>query len=276
MADDKKKEDSTALETEGNKTETPPPMPPLESAARRLERLLGGSVPDKHKVLHTYTNPAKVVRRWLGTASGAAGKATVSDIAVAARVLLDPKGTSVTGRELLLAGSETSMDVDTPSATELNQFLTAASAREVESWLLSLSIRLLWKEKNFIAAYEMTQKAISILLGHLEVASMNLSSSSGVSTSSLFPLLARMYRYRSLLVEELGDVQLKTTMRLDMTKAHNLACLRRDVDCQATLLNLMLRDLLSHSQSKWKHRSCRWHHLSCSSYLPYLIEPQFS
>jgi len=33
-----------------------------------------------------------------------------------------------------------------------------------------------------------------------------------------------------------------------MAKAHNMACVRRDVDCQATLLNLMLEDLIVHSQ----------------------------
>jgi hypothetical protein len=33
-----------------------------------------------------------------------------------------------------------------------------------------------------------------------------------------------------------------------MVRAHGMACLRRDVDTQATLLNLMLHDLLHASQ----------------------------
>ncbi len=252
MTESMKTDEPAAPEKETSKTETVVTMPPLEAAARRLEKLLGGGVHDKRKVLHTYANPAKVVRRWLGTASGAAGKAIVADIAFAAGVLLDPNGPSSAGRKLLVASSDVSMEVEAPSATESPKFLTVASAREVESWLLSLSVRVLWKEKNFREAFDLAQKSIFILLGHLEVASMNITSLSGVSTSSLFPLLARMYRYRSLSAEELNDVQITTSVRQDMSKAHNLACLRRDVDCQATLLNLMLRDLLRHSQSKYK------------------------
>mmetsp|Transcript_89535 Transcript_89535/g.175242 ORF Transcript_89535/g.175242 Transcript_89535/m.175242 type:complete len:521 (+) Transcript_89535:68-1630(+) len=247
MTDDKEMKDSTVQEKSETSATTAPPLPPLEAAARRLDRQLGGGAVDKHKVLHTYANPAKVVRRWLGTASGAAGSATVADIAEAAGVLFDPNGACSTGRALLLAPGGTTMELDT-TPKESPQFLTSASSREVESWLLSLSIRILWKEKNFSEALDLAQKSISILLGHLEVASMNLTSLSGVSTSSLFPLLARLYRYRSLLAEELKDVGVTATIRRDMTIAHNMACLRRDVDCQATLLNLMLRDLLIHSQ----------------------------
>jgi hypothetical protein len=62
--------------------------------------------------------------------------------------------------------------------------------------------------------------------------------------------LARMYRYRSLVAEAINDQETTASLRQDMVKAHNLASLRRDVDCQATLLNLLLRDLLLHSQSK--------------------------
>ena len=59
-----------------------------------------------------------------------------------------------------------------------------------------------------------------------------------------------MYRYRSLVAEALKDAEIDASLRQDMVKAHNTACLRRDVDCQATLLNLMLRDLLNNSQSR--------------------------
>jgi hypothetical protein len=60
--------------------------------------------------------------------------------------------------------------------------------------------------------------------------------------------LARMYRYRSLVAEAINDQETITaSLRQDMVKAHNLASLCRDVDCQATLLSLLLRDLLLHS-----------------------------
>ena len=67
--------------------------------------------------------------------------------------------------------------------------------------------------------------------------------------ASLFPLLARIYRYQSLVAESLPqDPHVVATFRQEMIKAHGMASLRRDVDSQATLLNLMLRDLLHASQ----------------------------
>jgi hypothetical protein len=48
----------------------------------------------------------------------------------------------------------------------------------------------------------------------------------------------------------MNDPTFTVTLRQEMAKAHNMACLRRDVDSQATLLNLMLRDLLLHSQGE--------------------------
>ena len=54
----------------------------------------------------------------------------------------------------------------------------------------------------------------------------------------------------ALVAEEIANPELDANLRQDMVKAHNMACLRRDVDSQATLLNLMLHDLLKNSQSK--------------------------
>jgi hypothetical protein len=251
MAEDTKMKGENPKTEEGKKEEKvePPPMPALEAAARRLERLLGGGLSEKDRHLHTYANPAKVVRRWLGTASGASGNATFADIASAATTLLDPAGPCSNGLQILIADNDGAMDVDSSESKKLG-FLTIASSREVESWLISLSVRLLWKEKKLTEAFDLVQKGIAILLEHLNVASTNLTSLSGVSTSSVFPTLARMYRYRSLVVEAMKNDGITASLRQDMVKAHNLACLRRDVDSQATLLNLMLRDLLLHSQSK--------------------------
>eukprot|EP00934_Nitzschia_sp_Nitz4_P003994 Nitzschia sp. Nitz4//scaffold2_size372955//83225//84876//NITZ4_000381-RA/size372955-snap-gene-0.13-mRNA-1//1//CDS//3329546650//3984//frame0 len=239
--DDAKKE-------EGTKEPEAPPLPPLEQAARRLDRSLGGGGSNKDRYLHTYSNPTKVVRRWLGTSSSVAQSATLQDIAKAAKALLDPAGPASKGHALLIALADYSMEVDEAASPESPTFLSTASLREVESWLLSLAVRILWKEQKFTQAYQLAQQSIDILVEHIEVASRNLTSLSGVSSSSLFPPLARMYRYRSLVAESLKDPQITTSIRQDMAKAHNMACLRRDVDCQAVLLNLMLRDLLLHSQ----------------------------
>jgi hypothetical protein len=107
MAGKKEEEEEKAKEpeeTKEEKTEEPalPPTPPLEAAARRLERLLGGGVSDKDRLVHTYSNPSKIVKRWLGTSSGATGSATMADISAAASSLLDPAGKCAAGRQLIL------------------------------------------------------------------------------------------------------------------------------------------------------------------------------
>lgn len=245
---EEKKEETTK---EKEEVTPAPPMPPLEAAARRLERLLGGGLSEKDRDFHTYTNPAKIVRRWLGTASGASGNATFDEISAAAAVLLDPEGPCATGRQLLILDNDGAV-MEVEGSSKPLGYLTKASSREVESWLMSLSIRLLWKEKKHTDTFDLVQRGITILLDHLNIASTKLTSISSASTSSLFPLLARMYRYRSLVAEGLKDTEIDASLRQDMVKAHNMACLRRDVDSQATLLNIMLADLLNHSQSKCK------------------------
>ena len=113
-----------------NTTATPALLPPLEAAARRLERLLSAE-----QVLDFYTNPVKVVRRWLGTSSGAAGQATADDIARAAVQLLDPTTAASSGRALLLAyaskissSSSTSTAMDTTEQEDQKEKDTTPSA----------------------------------------------------------------------------------------------------------------------------------------------------
>jgi hypothetical protein len=204
-------------------------IPPLVASAERLEKLL--SAPSGN------LNQAKVVRRWLGTSSGAAADATADDIKAAAGKLLDPNGPCATGRTLL--GVVDAMDTSTTEEEE-NKHLTIAASRETECWLISLAVRILWKEKKVQQALELTQKGIEVVLAHMEL----------VASSSLFPLLARLYRWLAMIVEESNDVNLQTTLRLEMTRAHSRATLRRDMDTQATLLNCLLRDLIQNSQSK--------------------------
>ena len=96
MVEDTKMTDKAQEEPkeEEKKVDTPkaPPLPPLQAAARRLEKSLGAGAgtEDKDRFLHAYINPTKVVRRWLGTSSGASGEATLEGISQAAEALLDP------------------------------------------------------------------------------------------------------------------------------------------------------------------------------------------
>jgi hypothetical protein len=259
---------TSKAENEDDATAVPVVVPPLEAAAQRLERLLGGSsaggssssssaaaaAKAKEQLLYSYINPGKVVRRWLGTSSGAAAEATAEGIQSAAAKLLDPEGSSSAGRALLTGGSlkgvttTSAMHVDEGSSAEDAPAYLVASAREVESWLISLAVRLLWKEKQLPRAFEVAQQGIAILMAHLEEASLKITSVNAAPASSLFPLLARMFRLRSLVAEALNDPAVNANLRTDMARAHNMASLRRDVDTQATLLNSMLRDLLRNSQ----------------------------
>jgi len=277
MVEDTKMEDTTtadAPEKDSSTTTTPP----LEAAARRLERLLGGgststssskasASSDQERQIYTYGNPVKVARRWLGTASGASGKATSEGIVAAATSLLDPSHGDDRTRSLLLAidintGKEAAVTATATAASSMEvdgedkdgttkaavEYLSMASRREVESWLLSLQVRILWKENKFVEAMALVEQGIAILLEQVTIAAKKVTSTAGRSVSSLFPLLARLYRYRSLLADSMKDPSITLSLRQVMAKAHNMACLRRDVDSQATLLNLMLRDLLLHSQ----------------------------
>ena len=220
---------------------TPPPQEaaPLVAAALRLEKVLSD-----HIQLEYYTNPVKVVRRWLGSSSGAFQTVTsLLDIQAAAYELLSPDLEVVAeGRALLLQGytppSHKEKEGDTASPmtmqeeTPVTTYVTMASAREVECWLFSCMIRFLWRQQRFSEAIQCAQPAIAICLQHIE------------SSSALFPLLARLYRFYALAMESSHQ----TIPMATLSQAHNLATLRRDVDTQATLINIMLRDLLRNAQ----------------------------
>ncbi len=213
-------------------------LPPLQAAARRLERLLGGGLSDKDKMLDFYTNPVKVVRRWLGTSSGAADEATAEDVKACAAKVLDPNGPCAGGYKLLVSPRQSQSE---------GPFISMYSCREVESWLLSLAVRILWKQGSFSEALELSNKAVEIMVSHLEENSFHASMA---PASSLFPLVARMYRLRALVAESINDSSTSAVLRQEMAHAYNMATLRRDVETQATLLNCMMRDLLKNSQGK--------------------------
>ena len=152
---------------------------------------------------------------------------------------------------------DTPADATATDTTKEPGYLSSAADREVESWLISLMVRLLLKDNKASDAFQLSQKGIGLLMEHLNTSSMKITAASGVSATSLYPLLARMFRFRALVAESLNDPGMAAALRQDMARAHNMACLRRDFDCQATLLNLMLRDLLNNSQGEFSLDLCR-------------------
>ena len=291
--------------------ETASSLPPLVQAALRLEKILydhnesinaneSSSKSNNNKYESFYMNPIKVVRRWLGTSSGATSTTqpdgtkgtgiTVEDIQNATKLLLNPTlECTQRGRTLLLSkdllllvgdgakadGMDTEdvvtddMDVADQATTTATTYVTIASAREVECWLFSLMIRTLWKHQaaaaiatasssqQFLPALmTFANEALFISTGHLNHSSS--SSTTPVSNpvkTSMYPFIARLYRFAALAYESYssattstGSIANSNDMLSTMSKAHTLATVRRDVDTQATILNIMLRELLRHAQ----------------------------
>mmetsp|Transcript_1481 Transcript_1481/g.2690 ORF Transcript_1481/g.2690 Transcript_1481/m.2690 type:complete len:542 (+) Transcript_1481:60-1685(+) len=215
-----------------------------------------------------HSNPSKLVKRWLGSISATASNATLADLSFAAQTKLDPfDATTATGRDLLLqlsppveaaaavASQDVTMETDTPAKDEkeeIDRYLQVA-AREAECFLLSLAVRLLWRNHRATEALALSQTAIRITLLHMEEASKN---TYGVGTAyGLYPLLARLYRYQSLVAESCAPgFHLEQQERAGLVQAHRMAVIRKDVDTQAVLLNIMLRNLLNANQVDQAHK----------------------
>jgi hypothetical protein len=162
-------------------------------------------------------------------------------------------------------GTSAALTITTPPKA-----LGRSTAVAVEAWLLSLAVRILWKQGQCAKAAAVAEQAIAIVMQHLNNSGSSSayasvagssSSSSSVLAAALFPLLARLYRWSALVNETMNQsvaatattsstTALSTVNVVAMARAHNLATLRRDVDTQATLLNIMMRHLLAHSQGK--------------------------
>lgn len=236
----------TEEKKEEKETKKEAPTPPLEAAALRLERLLGGSKSAEEasstSMPSYYTNPAKAVRRWLTTSSGAAATATLSDIGAAAKKLLNPCPSVLSDLEDGTQDMETSTDEATKT-DGASSFLTVA-ARPFEAWLISLAVRCLYKAAEYEKAYNLAQKGIDMVMEQFEDSRIVSS-----VVSAFYPLLARLIRWRSVVLEHMPATA-TAALRPQLAQAYNMASLRRDADSQATLLNCMLRDLLHCSQSK--------------------------
>jgi 26S proteasome regulatory subunit N3 len=270
----------SAGDDEGNESKKPTAaqLPPLEAAARRLERLYGGgSTPSSSKTAAAtatmpMNNSTKIMKKWLGSSSGTAGSATLASVAACAEKTLDPaSGACATGRDILMglcskeerlavaaankdgsadkaAAGGDAMEEDTspPTAPEY----LSLTCREVESWLITLAVRIYWRAGQLQEAYDLITKGLKIMDAHLFESGNNTASSAG----GLYPLLARMLRYRSLIIESLigtsggknesAYAKLCSDTRIELASRHTHAVLRRDADVSATILNLHLRELL--------------------------------
>jgi len=210
----------------------------IEIYAKRLERLLSTSIVsdnDVDEIPTTYSNPVKVVRRWLSTTSTLTlEKAlTLEDISKAIDNLFDPNGTPYKELKGLLSPlAPTSME------TEEKTYPMKKAEREVQAWLLSLIIRLLYRSNDFKNALEVSTKSLTII--------QTLIQGSKYPPGSLYPLLARLYRYHCLIAEYAS--QGYEDLHPVLINAHRIACLHLDIDTQSTLLNLLLRSLLSTHQ----------------------------
>ena len=257
-------------------------LPPLIAAALRLEKSLASSS-GKHSDLY-YSYPAKVVRRWLSTSSGAASGASAGEITQAALSLVGEAGTLDPLLLEYVAEEDTAMKVEEPKKEEEKDDTDAMKTDEekegeekeeekthsvpmtkvdflehalleVHVWLISLKVRLLWRQEADQSTAEkmqqLCQKGITMIQAQLQKDEIDTKS------ASLFPLLARLWRWL-VLVTPAGS------LRVEMAKAHNMALLKRDTDTAATLLNCMLRDLLLNSQGMLQQQDA-----SCFSFRKY-------
>eukprot|EP00984_Skeletonema_dohrnii_P028981 scaffold19264_cov72-Skeletonema_dohrnii-CCMP3373.AAC.1 len=277
-----KKEDAappTTITTTANdkskdiKKDETPQLPPVEAAARRLERLYGGGLSTSSKTATALPiNTTKIMKKWLGASSGTAGNATMASVAACAEKTLDPTGVCVTGREILMGlcseedrlavavkkdddaadgkgeeGGDAMMEEDAASSTT-PEYLSL-TCREVESWLMTLAVRIYWRAGKLQEAYDLITKGLQLLDAHL----VDSGNTTTTTAGGLYPLLARMLRYRSLIMESLltssnsdDDTYAKlcSDTRIELASRHTHAVLRRDADVSATILNLHLRELL--------------------------------
>ena len=122
----------------------------------------------------------------------------------------------------------------------------------MESWLISLAVRLAWRSGDIEVAYDLATGGMGILDAHLaDTTGSSSADGGGAAVGGLHPLLARLLRYRSLVVESYPPgprSALVAHHRPDLASRHTRAVLRRDPDVSSTVLNAMLRDLLAGDQ----------------------------
>mmetsp|Transcript_23404 Transcript_23404/g.44031 ORF Transcript_23404/g.44031 Transcript_23404/m.44031 type:complete len:522 (-) Transcript_23404:80-1645(-) len=218
-----------------------PPLPSIDAAAFRLCSLLGlPSVDSKGPPIKALPSGAgRTVRRWLSSSAvNKCRKLSYGNLVDGARRVL-PDNSEITAviesSKPMETGSEAPLE-DSSSCSALPPHPLVLPA--ISSWLLSLAINsLLFDSSDASAAFALSGSALAA------VGKAASQSNSTFTPPILSPLIARLYRFRSLAASA-ASPQAQSTVRNELVHAHRLACLSRAVDVQATLLNLMLRDLL--------------------------------
>jgi len=134
---------------------------------------------------------------------------------------------------------DTTTDAAAETTSSKKNYYLKNGEREVQAWLLSLIIRLLYRSNNYKVAFDISTKSLVIIQNHLL--------SSKYPSTSLYPLLARLYRYHCLIAESFKEAN-ETSLYESLIAAHRIACLHLDIDTQSTILNLLLRSLLASHQ----------------------------
>jgi len=280
----KEKVESKSTTDDVKKEETkpaPPPPPPkkviskqklIEIYSKRLERSLNTSsnsqidyddVNNKNEEIPAvYSNPVKVVRRWLSSTSILTMSVpsedkkvddkdkkddeqplSLLDIQKAIENLYEPSSIYYSELQSMLSGlvttSNDKMETDDVTSEPKKKYYLKNGQREVQAWLMSLIIRLLYRQNNYKAAFELSTKSLKVVQNDLL--------SSKYPSTSLYPLLARLYRYHCL-IAEYGAPNTKELLHESLISAHRIACLHLDIDTQSTILNLLLRSLLASHQ----------------------------
>lgn len=192
---------------------TPPPTsPPLDQCIYKLEKLLSSSA--------KLSNPAKTVRRWLtSTSILLTDRPTIPDIVSCAVRVLPASSRALT---IFAASNEQKM--------EMSGNAISVATYECELWLISLLSK--------------AQRSSEVALRGLLLAEEYLNDKRKPSSSSLFPLVARLHRFEALFGTQ-NNIQNNRVNRSSHWHAHyRAAVVRKDLDTAAVLSNLILCHLI--------------------------------
>eukprot|EP00555_Chaetoceros_dichaeta_P002034 CAMPEP_0198249816 /NCGR_PEP_ID=MMETSP1447-20131203/1210_1 /TAXON_ID=420782 /ORGANISM="Chaetoceros dichaeta, Strain CCMP1751" /LENGTH=303 /DNA_ID=CAMNT_0043934529 /DNA_START=48 /DNA_END=959 /DNA_ORIENTATION=- len=239
---------STSLSTKPKASPQLRPIPPLHSAAFHLEKLL---LQDEFYRQRRWTDyrskPSDIVKGWLVNSAGVGGLATLADIHIATVTLLDPNDKMIVSERDLLLLTTNHLSAEggggkilternnnlpkEPTPSTKHSFLKKSS-REIGSWLLSLTVNLLWKEAKYTHALNLCSKAFSVTNAHINYEEKD------PNADSLNPLLGRLGWCLSVMASRCvksADETLKTSnARMDV--------FRKDKAAREMIVDLMLSE----------------------------------
>mmetsp|Transcript_4009 Transcript_4009/g.5229 ORF Transcript_4009/g.5229 Transcript_4009/m.5229 type:complete len:304 (+) Transcript_4009:206-1117(+) len=292
-------------------------QPRVQVEAQRLENLLRR----RKRLGRKNKSRSQIVQEWLECQTSSAeflSKATtLQHISVTSRrLLLDhPHKKLYDGREILLQWEKTPVRQEGMFRTKSHSNIQLKEgAKEIESWLFSLAIYILWKkESNCTEALALCSKAIGLTSTHLNTyATMSPRSHADKEDNedkklSLKLLLTRLQKYETMIAGEcvqsrVSDESNQTSsskcihkQRLESLRKRmeynkkKLDSLHEKMDFKASMINLSLKDIanerstrtdedttISSSSQETESNMCK--RCSCSNYLyPHLIyHPYFN